>query len=77
VELGRCLTVAILSTPAAVDHLNGRRKETGKLRTYGRKSLLRAARAGDVPVVEWRGNRPYFSDIALDEWQRRMERGAA
>ncbi len=75
-ELGRCLTVAILSTPAAVDHLNGRRKETGRTRTWGRKTLLKAARAGDIPAY-WINGRPFFSDIALDEWQRRMERGAA
>ncbi len=76
-ELGRCLTVAILSTPAAVDHLNGRRKETGTLRPIGRRTLLRLANEGIVPVVWWEGDRPFFSDIALDEWQRRMERGAA
>jgi len=43
----------------------------------GRRTLLRLANEGIVPVVWWEGARPFFSDIALDEWQRRMERGAA
>ena len=69
--------MAILSTPAAVDHLNARAKEPGARRPIGARTLMRLAKAGDVPVVWWEGDRPYFSDLALDEWQRRTERGAA
>ena len=59
----------IVSTPAAVDHLNGRIADAARRRPIGPKTLLRLAKAELVPVFEWTDNGPLFSTVQLDAWE--------
>lgn len=75
--------MAIYTTSQAVDFITEATATPGKRRTYSRRKLMAAARAGTCPVWEWTTRGPLFSSAQLTAWLREQsatpptQRGAA